>query len=637
MKKLALASLLVSGLAFSCSSAQQREPAVDGVAMTDETTAQAGAQTPAEEAPLPADPFAEAQPKAEVLEAAPMVTPPSGEAGDFSGRLVAGEAIYVLRDLEASVERSTFNRNDHLKLVNLYIRTGQKDRAETIVRGVLEKDPADLEALRYLTRIYLLTGRAEQGLDDIKKRVEATPDDLARQALVLRLMIASGRQNQAITQTRDLLRKDEVNVELMKTLAAAYLSLGKFKTAEYILKRAMDLAPPDVDTLYMLANIRKNTSKNKSQIVEAFRAVANAQPDNAEAHNNLGLQYYETRNFQNAADEFDLAVKLAPGLVESQLNLGNAYKALQQYEKSRDTYLQVLSARPNYDAAYFNLGILYFENEFGGESRSALLARAVEYFEAYRKAVGAKLSPQDPVNQYIAEARDLIQQIAQADKEETEARTARLAKFEALEGKANEKLSKMETLEEQLKFRVKIYTDKGDVPNTERFEALVSEFADQYTGSLQALREAMNNKDGDEVQGVMEDFAFADEDFLPRAEEALAEPLPEGVAPATTDEPPETIEVPAASAESAAAAAQQTQEMLPGLPAALGDEADQPAPEGAVPGPESSDEIEPPAPTEAAPVEQPASQDQAAPVEEVAPVEEGAEKATPEGGEPVEF
>ncbi|MFH1530283.1 MAG: tetratricopeptide repeat protein [Pseudomonadota bacterium] len=421
------------------------------------------------------------------------------------------------------------NRKAALGLAKVLLRRGETSEARSAVSEYLSSAPGDSEALGLLAAIYIARDEARMGLDDLRARVDVAPEDLSKQVVLMRIMIAAGEQRRAIERIRELLRKDEVNVELMKTLARAYISLGKYRTARYILeKRVKELMRNqiDADIAYMMAHILKHTSTDVRKQVDAYQLVIQLRPDLAEAHNNLGLIYYETRNYTQAAQEFMVAYRLAPGLVGAKLNLANAYKALGEYEKSRDIYLEITSAHPDYSGAYYNLGVLYFENEFGEEKKKDLLARSIGYFEQYRKALGPRLSPQDPVNGYIAEAHDLRKQIDRAAAEEEQMRAERIAKFKKFEAEANAKLTKLGGMRAELERRAMGWVSAGNAEKAEEYNTLLTEFDDLFGGSIAALKDAMKNEDGDEVEAVLADFKWADEEFLPKVEGPLAEDPP---------------------------------------------------------------------------------------------------------------
>ena len=470
------------------------------------------------------------EPEPEFIPMEPASTPGVTDLGTVS-ELVQNEAwtTEAVESFRAVLRSDRVNRKAALGLTKVLLRMGKTSEARAAVSEYLSSKPGDLEALHLLVAIYIARDEARMGLEDIRARVETTPNDLARQEVLMRIMIAAGEQRRAIERIRDLLRKDEVNVPLMKTLARAYISLGKYRTARYILsKRVKELlrGQIDADIAYMMAHILKHTSKDVRKQVAAYQSVIQYRPDLAEAHNNLGLIYYQTRNYTDAAQEFAVASRLAPGLIGAKLNLANAFKSLRDYEKSRDTYLEIVAAHPDYERAYYNLGVLFFENEFGELDKKALLAKSIAYFEEYRRALGPRLSPQDPVNGYIVEARDLIKQIEQAVLEEETMRQERIAKFKKLEGEGEAKIADLESMRGEIEKRALGWVAANNEEKAELYNTLLTEFEDLYGGSLQALKDAMKSQDGDEVEAVLGDFEWADEEFLPKVEGPLAEDPP---------------------------------------------------------------------------------------------------------------
>ena len=91
----------------------------------------------------------------------------------------------------------------------------------------------------------------------------------------------------------------------------------------------------------------------------AFRAVAQAYPDLAGPHANLGVIYRRAGKLDDAAKEFEQAVRLSPAQPIYLNELGVTYRQQGQFAKARDAYQKAIALDPRYAAPTLNLGILY--------------------------------------------------------------------------------------------------------------------------------------------------------------------------------------------------------------------------------------------------------------------------------------
>ena len=89
-----------------------------------------------------------------------------------------------------------------------------------------------------------------------------------------------------------------------------------------------------------------------------FRALAQANPELAGPHANLGLLARQAGHLPEAVKELEKATELAPGLAVAWNQLGLAYRQNGEFTKARDAYEHAISIDPNYATAVLNLGVL---------------------------------------------------------------------------------------------------------------------------------------------------------------------------------------------------------------------------------------------------------------------------------------
>jgi tetratricopeptide (TPR) repeat protein len=88
----------------------------------------------------------------------------------------------------------------------------------------------------------------------------------------------------------------------------------------------------------------------------AFYTVARLQPDDAEAHSNLGHVLLEFGQADQAAQSARRALKLNPDLAEAHCNLGNALRRLGNIQGAISGYRAALALQPQLASAHNNLG-----------------------------------------------------------------------------------------------------------------------------------------------------------------------------------------------------------------------------------------------------------------------------------------
>ena len=156
------------------------------------------------------------------------------------------------------------------ELTDLYIQSGQLNRAVTEAEEMLRQNPDNLDARRMLGRIYTrLIGDAQQGKIDekmlaksvqqYKMIVEKDPKDDESKLVLARLYRLSHKSVEAEKTYKAILDGEPDNEEALTGLAMVYSDVGDTRGAIEMLKRATE-KDPNPRTLNALAQFYEQTN-----------------------------------------------------------------------------------------------------------------------------------------------------------------------------------------------------------------------------------------------------------------------------------------------------------------------------------------------------------------------------------------
>jgi len=114
--------------------------------------------------------------------------------------------------------------------------------------------------------------------------------------------------------------------------------------------------------------------------------VVTKRPDNARAHNNLGILFAERGALDTAAGEYSEALRIEPDFFEAHSNLGLALALEGRIEEGKAQVVEALRLGPSYAGAHLNLGrILAMQGQFEEAVREYSLAVQIapDLTEAY--------------------------------------------------------------------------------------------------------------------------------------------------------------------------------------------------------------------------------------------------------------
>jgi tetratricopeptide (TPR) repeat protein len=158
---------------------------------------------------------------------------------------------------------------------------------------------------------------------------------------------------------------------------------GKYIEAILSFKQAIWIDPDDADAHYNLGNAYGESGRYE-EAIEPYKQVLRINPDytgwykkkRRNAHYNLGLAYGMLGKHKEAIESFKQA---NPYSADTHYNLGNAYGELGRYEEAIESYKQAIGIANYHGDAHYNLGLVYDK-----------LGRREEALESHKQAVKMK-------------------------------------------------------------------------------------------------------------------------------------------------------------------------------------------------------------------------------------------------------
>jgi tetratricopeptide (TPR) repeat protein len=154
------------------------------------------------------------------------------------------EAVELYRKCAGSISRGAVCQE---RLTELLINSGRLAEAgETMIRSL---DDNDLDQMLRAAALLSEGGRTEQALRVVRRVLANAPGSIRAQSMEAMLLSGLGRYNEAATRLRDLLRKDDENIELMLQLAWADAGRGEPDDSRTLIERAWRLVKDDTSTM----------------------------------------------------------------------------------------------------------------------------------------------------------------------------------------------------------------------------------------------------------------------------------------------------------------------------------------------------------------------------------------------------
>ncbi|MCA9563966.1 MAG: tetratricopeptide repeat protein, partial [Myxococcales bacterium] len=171
---------------------------------------------------------------------------------------------------------------------------GDLAAAERHYEDALDTDPTLGAALTALVRLRLASGDTD-GAELVYQRTLAQSDNAPEvQAAGLLIALHRGNYERVVQDARDVLLRDDDNMDAHYALASAYRGLGQNELALVVLREGIE-REPRADLLLLKANIHLEQGSSVAAI-STLRQAIEQNPNFVEAHNNLGVLLHRARN-----------------------------------------------------------------------------------------------------------------------------------------------------------------------------------------------------------------------------------------------------------------------------------------------------------------------------------------------------
>jgi len=260
--------------------------------------------------------------------------------------------------------------------------------ARLMALGYLQDDStagAALDRARNLAQIYASTGRPRLAIEQLEQVLARQPDDKGA-----RIMIAGCRLQMGQLEEVERAVKDVLTDDADAPLANYYLGLVCFRRGDpaaalkYLLQA--EQAEPGWAELQCQIGMVYLRRRYWRKAEQAFRKVLQIDPDNAEAHDGLGMAYRAQHRPAEAVHEHMQSIALLHQRPQTHINLGLALAEAGQFDWAIRAFEVALEQNPSHPFPHRCLARLYRQVKKDPEQAGKHRAAALELFAARRRA-----------------------------------------------------------------------------------------------------------------------------------------------------------------------------------------------------------------------------------------------------------
>lgn len=297
--------------------------------------------------------------------------------------LLIGEGKIAEADEQVSkvLERNSKDSTALLVKGHISLSRGDAQTAVTNYQAVVNSNPSNIEALRYLAAAYYMNNKAELAIQELKKVIKLQPKDLASYAMLARIYLREKNVEEAHKQYEEILKIDEKNMG-----ALSYIFEKNFRAKNY------------VEALKIVTSIKRHHPKHPSGPYLQ------------------GLLYQAQGQHDKAVAQFTESLNVAPNAHEPLAALATSYVLLKQGDKAIAKVTEVIGQQPSNVPALTLLSSLYLNSKEPDKAEQALkdaVSKNPKLAVAYRNLGGFYLA----FNKNAEAIKTLKQGIGEAPKD----------------------------------------------------------------------------------------------------------------------------------------------------------------------------------------------------------------------------
>jgi tetratricopeptide (TPR) repeat protein len=268
------------------------------------------------------------------------------------------------------------------------VLAGHIEPAESAYRLVIEREPANTEALHRLGELVRGRGDARQAVSLLRRAVVGRPHDSALLVELSRAYRLMGDFPASAETAGDALALNQADASAQFLLGSARLDLNDAAGAKDVLARALELAPQSADAqlYFAMACMRL---KEFPAAAAALREAVRLKPDDAECLTKFGRVLCELGEYSEALPSLRRAIELAPEdgrvhlalvtalwgtrdvaateaacneavciapeMAELWVHSGYCKAALGRFDEAADCYRRAIALEPDLDTARYGL------------------------------------------------------------------------------------------------------------------------------------------------------------------------------------------------------------------------------------------------------------------------------------------
>jgi tetratricopeptide (TPR) repeat protein len=245
--------------------------------------------------------------------------------------------------------------NVHEDLGTVLLNLGRPEDALIPLQKAIEQNPKSASGFSKLGGALKSLGRDEAGDAALKYAADLSPAQADLEKATM--LFAEGKFREAEVIAKKLIDINPRDVNAGLLLGRIAIDARAYDDAETLLRKVVEMAPRFVAAWHDLAAVLKEQGKEE-EAIKALEKVIKMEPTNAGSHYYYAGLLAMVGRTEESAESYKNSVEIDPNLVGAYLGLGHVLKTLGDQDGGIKAYRAGIALRPNLGEIYFSLSNL---------------------------------------------------------------------------------------------------------------------------------------------------------------------------------------------------------------------------------------------------------------------------------------
>jgi serine/threonine-protein kinase len=236
------------------------------------------------------------------------------------------------------------NTTFHYNLGKALERKGQMGEAKASYRQAIALDPRYAFAHNQLGNLLARNGQVEEAIVSFRQAIEHNPKLSVAHYNLGKALHNKGQLDEAITLYRKAVELNPNDAQAHGILALGWLGKGRYAEARDAATRALELLPENHPLRTVVTQLLQR-AKLEEENANSRKAIT-SDPNDAEAHHDLGVRLWRNGQIDEAISSFRRAIALDPKLVQAHRAIGSVFAAQGRLDEAIASYQKALEIDP---------------------------------------------------------------------------------------------------------------------------------------------------------------------------------------------------------------------------------------------------------------------------------------------------